>query len=104
MTIRASRCASTMRATSSAPAHQQYDLIIYGVLDSHTALSHASNLRVDSYVYTREGIAEAFKLLKPDGVMSVAFALPNELLGLQAVAHSPGIARRRKAAGGSRAL
>jgi spermidine synthase len=64
-------------------AQQQYDLIIYGVLDSHTALSHASNLRVDSYVYTREGIAEAFKLLKPDGVMSVAFALPNESLGFK---------------------
>ena len=64
-------------------ANQQYDLIIYGVLDSHTALSHASNLRVDSYVYTREGISEAFKLLKPDGVMSVAFALPNESLGFK---------------------
>ncbi len=64
-------------------AHQQYDLIIYGVLDSHTALSHASNLRVDSYVYTREGITEAFNLLKPDGVMSVAFALPNEALGFK---------------------
>jgi spermidine synthase len=64
-------------------ADQQYDLIIYGVLDSHTALSHASNLRVDSYVYTREGIAEAFKLLKPDGIMSVAFALPTESLGFK---------------------
>jgi spermidine synthase len=64
-------------------ARQQYDLIIYGVLDSHTAISHASNLRVDSYVYTREGIAEAFKLLKPDGVMSIAFALPNDSLGFK---------------------
>src|SRR5579871_5827525 len=64
-------------------AHQQYDLIIYGVLDSHTAISHASNLRVDSYVYTREGITEAFKLLKPDGVMSIAFALPNDSLGFK---------------------
>jgi spermidine synthase len=64
-------------------ADQQYDLIIYGVLDSHTALSHASNLRVDSYVYTREGIAEAFKLLKPDGIMSIAFALPTEPLGFK---------------------
>jgi SAM-dependent methyltransferase len=64
-------------------AQQQYDLIIYGVLDSHTALSHASNLRVDSYVYTREGITEAFRLLKPDGVMSIAFALPNESLGFK---------------------
>src|SRR5471032_1245125 len=44
-------------------ANQQYDLIVYGVLDSHTALSQTSNLRVDSYVYTREGIAEAFKLV-----------------------------------------
>src|SRR5246127_3165232 len=64
-------------------ATQRYDLIIYGVLDSHTALSHASNLRVDSYVYTREGITEAFNLLKPDGVMSIAFALPNEALGFK---------------------
>lgn len=63
--------------------HQQYDLIVYGVLDSHTSLSHASNLRVDSYVYTREGITEAFKLLKPDGVVSIAFALPNESLGFK---------------------
>jgi hypothetical protein len=62
---------------------QKYDLIVYGVLDSHTALSHASNLRVDSYVYTREGLAKAFKLLKPDGVMSVAFALPNDSLGFK---------------------
>src|SRR5215468_6363992 len=64
-------------------ARGQYDLIIYGVLDSHTALSHASNLRVDSYVYTREGITEAFKLLKPDGVMSISFALPNDSLGFK---------------------
>ena len=64
-------------------AHQKYDLIIYGVLDSHTAISHASNLRVDSYVYTREGITEAFNLLKPDGAMSIAFALPNEALGFK---------------------
>jgi spermidine synthase len=64
-------------------AHQPYDLIIYGVLDSHTALSHASNLRVDSYVYTREGIKEAFALLKPGGVLSISFALPNESLGFK---------------------
>ena len=64
-------------------ANQQYDLIVYGVLDSHTALSHASNLRVDSYVYTREGIAEAFRLLKPDGVLSIAFTLTNDALGFK---------------------
>ncbi len=64
-------------------ADQKYDLIVYGVLDSHTALSHASNLRVDSYVYTREGIAEAFRLLKPDGVLSISFTLVNDALGFK---------------------
>ena len=85
-------------------ADQKYDLIVYGVLDSHTALSHASNLRVDSYVYTREGIAEAFKLLKPDGVLSISFTLVNDAARLQAVEDPPGIARRRQAAGGAGAL
>src|SRR5580692_10384511 len=64
-------------------ANQQYDLIVYGVLDSHTALSHASNLRVDSYVYTREGLTEAFRLLKPDGVLAVSFTLVNDALGFK---------------------
>lgn len=64
-------------------ADQQYDLIVYGVLDSHTALSHASNLRVDSYVYTREGLTEAFRLLKPDGVLAVSFTLVNDALGFK---------------------
>ena len=64
-------------------AAQKYDLIVYGVLDSHTALSHASSLRVDSYVYTREGIAEAFRLLKPDGVLSISFTLVNDALGFK---------------------
>ena len=64
-------------------AQQQYDLIVYGVLDSHTALSHASNLRVDSYVYTREGLSEAFRLLKPDGVLAVSFTLVNDALGFK---------------------
>ena len=64
-------------------ADQKYDLIVYGVLDSHTSLSHASSLRVDSYVYTREGIAEAFRLLKPDGVLSISFTLVNDALGFK---------------------
>ena len=64
-------------------ADQQYDLIVYGVLDSHTALSHASNLRVDSYVYTREEIAEAYRLLKPGGVLSISFTLVNDALGFK---------------------
>jgi len=58
-----------------------YDLIVYGVLDSHTLLSHASNVRVDSFVYTKEGIEDSYRLLNDGGVISLSFALPVDALG-----------------------
>ncbi|HEY9714366.1 MAG TPA: hypothetical protein V6C72_12925, partial [Chroococcales cyanobacterium] len=51
----------------------QYDMIIFGVLDSHTLTSHASALRLDSYVYTIQSLKEARNHLKPGGVISLAF-------------------------------
>jgi spermidine synthase len=58
-----------------------YDAIVYGVLDSHVVVSHGANMRVDSFVYTQEGLKDAFDHLKPGGLMSVSFALPNRLMG-----------------------
>lgn len=58
-----------------------YDAIVYGVLDSHILLSHGSNVRLDSFVYTKEGLTEAYDLLKQGGLMSVSFSLPNLLMG-----------------------
>ena len=58
-----------------------YDAIVYGVLDSHIVASHGNNMRVDSFVYTKEGLKDAYDHLKPGGLMSVAFALPNRLMG-----------------------
>ena len=52
-----------------------YDLIVYGVLDSHTLLSHASSVRLDSFVYTVEGFRDARKRLKDGGVLSLSFAV-----------------------------
>lgn len=52
----------------------KYDLIVYGLLDSHTMLSSFSSVRQDSFVYTVEGLRESRKLLAPDGVMSLSFA------------------------------
>ena len=43
--------------------------------------SHGNNMRVDSFVYTREGLQDAFDHLKPGGLMSVAFALPSQIMG-----------------------
>ena len=58
-----------------------YDLIVYGVLDSHTLLSHASGVRLDSYVYTLEGLREARARLAPGGVMSLSFAVMSDEIG-----------------------
>jgi spermidine synthase len=52
---------------------ETYDLVVYGFLDSHSALSHASGVRVDSFVYTVEGIREARARLKDGGLMSLTF-------------------------------
>jgi SAM-dependent methyltransferase len=52
-----------------------YDLIVFGLLDSHTLLSHTSSIRLDSYVYTIEALREARARLAPGGVLSLSFAV-----------------------------
>ena len=61
--------------------HQQFDVVAYGLLDSHTLLSHASSVRLDSFVYTVEGLREARSRLKDRGVLSLSFAVINDALG-----------------------
>ena len=61
--------------------HTSYDAIVYGVLDSHIVVSHGANMRVDSFVYTQEGLKDAFDHVKDGGLLSVSFALPNRLMG-----------------------
>jgi spermidine synthase len=58
-----------------------YDLIVYGLLDSHTLLSHTSSVRLDSYVYTVEALREARRRLAPGGVLSLTFAVISPELG-----------------------
>src|SRR6185295_9072173 len=50
-----------------------YDLIWFGLLDSHTTPSAYSNVRLDHFVYTRESLAEVKRLLAPSGVVVVLF-------------------------------
>lgn len=54
-------------------ANRQYDIVIYAYLDSHTALSSMSSLRLDNYVYTKESFQDAARLVKPGGNMAVTF-------------------------------
>ncbi len=64
-------------------ARGSYDVIIFGLLDSHTQFSDLGNLRIDNYVYTQEAFAEAKRLLKPKGLLVVKFEVrsPWEWIG-----------------------
>ena len=62
-------------------AADEYDLIVYGLLDSHTLLSHGSSVRLDSFVYTVEGLRDARNRLKRDGMIALSFSLLSESLG-----------------------
>jgi len=62
-------------------SERRYDMVVYGLLDSHTLLSHASSVRLDSFVYTVEGLREARARLKDDGLMSLSFSVINGPLG-----------------------
>lgn len=54
---------------------ERYDLIVYGLLDSHTVLAGSSSVRLDSYVYTVEALREARARLADDGVLVMSFTL-----------------------------
>lgn len=51
-----------------------YDLIWFGLLDSHTTPSAYANVRLDHYVYTVESFAEMKRLLARDGVVVLFFS------------------------------
>lgn len=59
----------------------RYDMIVYGLLDSHTLLSHASSVRLDSFVYTVEAFREARAKLKPGGLLVLSFSVLSDALG-----------------------
>ena len=61
----------------------KYDLIVYGMLDSHSSLSGRGGIRLDSYVYTVESFKEARKTLTNDGYLSLSFNLSEKVLGLK---------------------
>jgi len=52
---------------------KKYDLVVFAYLDSHTAFSSMSSLRLDNYVYTTECFKDAMRVLKPEGDISCTF-------------------------------
>ncbi|MCO5170431.1 MAG: hypothetical protein M9894_29190 [Planctomycetes bacterium] len=50
-----------------------YDCVVFGLLDSHALFSSMSNVRLDGYVYTVEGLRAGWRRVAPGGVLSVSF-------------------------------
>jgi hypothetical protein len=54
----------------------KFDLIVFGLLDSQTALSSMSSVRLEFYVYTLESMREALSLLDKDhGIAVISFSV-----------------------------
>jgi hypothetical protein len=53
----------------------QYDVVCYGLVDSHAMFSALSTLRLDNYLYTVEGLRSGWKHVAPGGIMSVSFSV-----------------------------
>ncbi len=52
---------------------EKYDLIIFGFLDSHAVAGQGSSVRLDCYVYTKESIEAAKRILNNDGIIFLNF-------------------------------
>ena len=53
---------------------EQFDAVVFGLLDSHAAFSSMSSLRLDNYIYTVEALRSAWAHVRTPGLMSVSFA------------------------------
>lgn len=53
---------------------EKFDVVCFGLLDSHAMSSAMSTLRLDNYVYTEEGIRAAWNRVGPDGHLSLAIS------------------------------
>ena len=56
-----------------AKATPGYDVIAYGLLDSHAFFSSMNNVRLDGHVYTVEGLRTAYGLLNEHGMLYLSF-------------------------------
>jgi len=62
---------------------EEYDLIIYSILDSHANLSGKGGVRLDSYVYTVESFFEAKQKLSNKGIIILSFAVSTREMGIK---------------------
>jgi len=73
--LRAIPVVNDARAYFEQNPGSRFDVICYGLLDSHAMFSTMSSLRLDNYVYTVQGIRAGWRLVKDDGVLAVTFSV-----------------------------
>ena len=61
---------------------KKFDIIVFGLLDSHTTAS-LTNARLDHFVYTIESLTQVKKLLKQDGILALIFEPQREYVSLR---------------------
>jgi len=52
---------------------KKFDLIVLGLVDSHTLTSNFSNTNLDSFMYTHESVGDMRDRLNDDGVLALSF-------------------------------
>ena len=62
------------RAFISQYHGEPFDVVCYGLLDSHAMFAAMSSLRLDNYVYSLQGFRRSWHNVAPDGVMCVSFS------------------------------
>jgi hypothetical protein len=56
---------------------QKFNVVSFGLLDSHAMFSAMSSLRLDNYVYTRNAVAAAWSEVTDPGLLCISFASGN---------------------------
>ncbi|HET8645146.1 MAG TPA: class I SAM-dependent methyltransferase, partial [Vicinamibacteria bacterium] len=59
----------------------EFDVIVFSHLDSHTVLSSYTNVQLDNYIYTVEAFREARARLAPGGLLYVSFWVERPFVG-----------------------
>lgn len=52
---------------------EKFDIVMFATLDAHGLISTVGNVRLDSFIYTRESIEAAKRCLNPGGLLILSF-------------------------------
>ena len=63
------------RAYLEQNPNETFDVVCFGLLDSHAMFSSMSSLRLDNYVYTVQALRSAWKHVRPGGALTMSFSV-----------------------------